>query len=100
MDHKHRPALSLGGAAAEANAAAMLFNDLLRHPETQPGAYILLGGEERFEDLRLGAFMNARACVSDGDLGLVPGRFDASADLCSGGRGVHGIGEQVREHLP
>src|SRR4029077_6023277 len=54
------------GGAAEVDAAAVVFHDLVREGQSQPGAAVLRG-EERVEDAVGGARTDALAAVGDLD---------------------------------
>src|ERR1700731_200068 len=94
-------------AAAQGNAAAMFLHDFLRHPQSQPGAYVLLGGVEGFKTLLAMLRRNATAGVSNYDPSSGPVRVvqllalaHTDTQRASLRQGVDGVGDQIRNYLP
>ena len=84
----------------------MLFNQLARDPQSQPGACVLLGGEERFKDAFHVLGANATAGVCHGDahaarsgIARADGGANANANGISLSTGIQAIGKQVGKHL-
>jgi hypothetical protein len=95
-------------AAADSQCTLMFVDNLRAHPESETGSADSFGGEERFEDPRLGLPIHAVPCIGDRHLNS-PG---AGAPLRCGARShqqspamvfaqhVHGIADEVIQHLP
>src|SRR5512146_3564771 len=63
----HRDDGTMAEAAADANGASVLAHDLLADPQPEPGADVLLGGEEGLEDPLQVTALDADARVRHGD---------------------------------
>ena len=57
----------VGGAGADAQAAAVLLDEFARDPEAQTRAGIFFGGEERFKDVFEMLRGNAKTGIRDSD---------------------------------
>ena len=94
-------------AAPYPDAASIIFNQLSCNPQSQAGANILLGGEERLKYFVALFPWNAVARVSNHDLysaaiAIVPVRSSANVqyDFFATLACVHRIGHQIQNDLP
>src|SRR5690348_2635773 len=58
-------------ATAQLDRAAMRLHDALGNPEAEPGPFFVLGGKERFEDVRQVLLGDALARIADLDMDRV-----------------------------
>src|SRR5205085_2357608 len=93
-------------AAPYPDAASVIFNQLFCDPQSQAGANILLGGEERLKYFVALFSRNAVASVSNHDLysaaiAIVPIRSSPNVqyDFFAAFACVHRIGDQIQNDL-
>ena len=90
----------VAGFRADLNIAPVLLHNSLNRVEAEPGAFPnSLGGEERFEDVRLYVGRNSRTVIGDLNHDAIVLAIGSNSKLAFATHGVDGIVDDVGPNL-